>query len=209
MDIESGKRVSHSGKESKSRSALTGSMSSGSRMGRPIEEILRDGGEMVDEHSTVSGNSFTEQQERVGRMDSRLPFQKRKDNNELFESEEENAIARYVRHCLFVELKFVNSDMQLYARGVNTISRHVMDELQIDRCERNAWWKKYAPLVKGTLDQKRSNVSSEIGKRFMSKLVLKMHLHQLCSDDCANEFLCVHCSMFIRAMQSIGEQVPK
>lgn len=165
--------LSDLGKRNRGRS-ITQNTSSG--RGQSLEIV---GKRSHDEYeSDVSENSSSE---RDGPLRRVCNNGRRIHDEERFHSEEENTIARYVRHSLFVELKFITCDMDLYARGANTISRHVMDELQVEKQDRNEWWKRCAPLVKQTLDQKRSNVSSLIGKRFMSKSDLNDWANALCN----------------------------
>ncbi len=144
------------------------------RKDQPTEVIKARTG--LDDHSEVSDNSLVslDQMRREKRKKNlcTLTWRMNQAEKERFESEEENSIARYIRRNFFADCKFILNDMELYARGHNTISRHVMENMQVENRDRNAWWRRYAPIVKNTLDQKRSNVSTEIGRRFMSKYTM-------------------------------------
>lgn len=75
----------------------------------------------------------------------------------------------YTRQTLFCKLKFINSHSDLYRQGNDTISKYVMDALNINPAFHQDFWHKQAPNLKRALNQRRANCSSDIGKIFIGK----------------------------------------
>lgn len=81
-------------------------------------------------------------------------------------------VKEYTRQTLFCKLKFINSSYDLYKRGAGTISKYVMDALNIKPSCREDFWEKQAPNLKRALNQRRANCCSDIGKVFIGKYMM-------------------------------------
>lgn len=75
----------------------------------------------------------------------------------------------YTRQTLFSKLKFITCSSDLYKQGEGSISKYVMDALNINETFRRDFWENQAPNLKRALNQRRANCSSDIGKVFVGK----------------------------------------
>lgn len=146
-----------------SRGVSTGSSSINSRrIPTLIQTTDREGYPQRDSQQISRSRAGTEQG---------LDFQYKEDSDEMkkYKLEQLQRVEAFARNNLFVEVKFITSPSQLFARGQNTISMYVMDGLQVAHEKRTGWWNECAKSVKDALRQKRANVSSDMRNIFMSK----------------------------------------
>lgn len=82
---------------------------------------------------------------------------------------EAQQVMRYVRRTLFTEVKFVTSDLELYAFGKKTLSNHCMKELNVNPERQKTFWQDHAKNVYKALLRKRNNVSADVMKTIVGK----------------------------------------
>lgn len=76
-------------------------------------------------------------------------------------------VKEYTRQTLFCKLKFITNSTDLFQQGRKTLSKYVMDALNINESFRKDFWNKQAPVLKRALNQRRANASTDIGKVFV------------------------------------------
>ncbi len=82
---------------------------------------------------------------------------------------EAQQVMRYVRRTLFSEVKFVTSDIELYAFGKKTLSNHCMKELNVSPDRQKTFWQDHAKNVYKALLRKRNNCSADVMKTIVGK----------------------------------------